>query len=167
MNAFPAVMLTGPRQAGKTTTLKRLFGGRFRYVSLDDPVERDFAVSNPLGFLGSHPDPVILDEAQYAPSLLTYLKLAIDEDRSRRGRFVLTGSQNLLLSEKVTESLAARVAVLRLLPLAHREIEGRPHARLPWEVGSRAGSGSGGAATWPHRDTWSTRGNRVGLSPRA
>jgi predicted AAA+ superfamily ATPase len=79
------------------------------------------------------PPPVILDEVQYAPELLPYVKERIDAQRDRAGQYLLTGSQNLLLVEKITESLAGRAAMLRLLPLSRREAEGRPGAPLPWE----------------------------------
>ena len=77
--------------------------------------------------------PVIYDEIQYAPDLLPFIKEMIDEDRLRTGQFLLTGSQNLLLMEKVTESLAGRVAMLSLLPLSRREVDGEPQLALPWE----------------------------------
>ena len=130
---FPAVVLTGPRQSGKTTLLKRLFGERYRYVSLEPPDVQLSASGDPRGFLEEHAPPVIFDEVQYAPDLLPYIKEKIDADRSRNGQYLLTGSQNLLLAQSVTESLAGRVAMLRLLPLSRREIEKQPHRVLPWE----------------------------------
>jgi len=132
---FPSVVLTGPRQAGKTTLLKHLFGDSCGYVSLEPPDVRLAATEDPRGLLRAFPPPVILDEVQYAPGLLPYIKEGIDSDRGRSGQYLLTGSQNLLMMEHVTESLAGRVAVLRLLPLSLRELAGAPQRPLPWEYG--------------------------------
>jgi uncharacterized protein len=132
---FPAVVLTGPRQSGKTTLLKHVFGAASGYVSLEPPDVRAAAAADPRGFLELHPTPVILDEVQYAPDLLPYIKENIDERRNARGRYFLTGSQNLLMTEQVTESLAGRAAMLRLLPVSQREEFGRSLDPLPWERG--------------------------------
>lgn len=130
---FPAVVLTGPRQSGKATLLKRFFGETHRYLSLELPDVRAAAAADPRGFLDLNPPPVIFDEVQYAPVLLPYIKERIDGHRSARGQYLLTGSQNLLLAEQITESLAGRAAMLRLLPLARREMTGHSQALLPWE----------------------------------
>ena len=147
---FPAVVVSGPRQSGKTTLLTRLFGNSHGYVSLDLPDVRAAAAADPRGFLKRYPPPVIFDELQSAPGLLPYIKEAIDTNRRRKGQFLLSGSQNLLLTEQVTESLAGRVAMLRLLPLARREVAGTPQRALPWEEGEslHASSGSSFGSLW-------------------
>ncbi len=91
---FPAVLVTGPRQSGKTTFLLHELGKNYKYVSFDDPIERGFAVADPNGFLDRFGDtPVILDEIQHTPEILPYLKIRIDKDRKRAGKWILTGSQ--------------------------------------------------------------------------
>jgi len=130
---FPGVVLTGPRQSGKTTLLKHLFGETHGYVSLELPDVQAAAAADPRGFLELHSPPVILDEVQYAPDLLPYIKEVIDARRQERGLYLLTGSQNLLLMARVTESLAGRAAILRLLPLSQREMQGEPEKPFPWE----------------------------------
>lgn len=118
---FPAVMLTGPRQSGKTTFLKHELGTSCEYVSFDDPLQRALAREDPRGYLARFTGPVIFDEIQYVPELLVYLKIAIDERRSEKGRFILTGSQQFQLMSGVTESLAGRIAILELLPFSLSE----------------------------------------------
>ncbi len=120
---FPAIVLTGPRQAGKTTLLTHLFGRTHAYVSLDPPDVRAAAGSDPRGFLDLHPAPVVLDEVQQAPELFSFVKERIDEDRGRRGAYVLTGSQDLLMAQRVSESLAGRAGIFRLMPFSGREIQ--------------------------------------------
>jgi uncharacterized protein len=138
VSEFPAVVLTGPRQSGKTTILQHLFGRQCRYVSLEAPDVRASAMEDPRAFLEMHSPPVIFDEVQYASGLLPYIKERIDAERRKRGQYLLTGSQNLALMERVTESLAGRAAMLRLLPLSRRESEGRPQLSLPWESKARS-----------------------------
>lgn len=125
---FPSVLVTGPRQSGKTTFLRREAGASADYASFDDPAERDFAITDPVGFLdrfGSRP--TILDEIQYVPELLPHLKLRIDAAPGGAGRWLLTGSQQFGLMRGVSESLAGRVAILELPPFSHPEL---PRSRL-------------------------------------
>jgi hypothetical protein len=110
---FPAVVLTGPRQAGKTTILKHLFSKSHRYISLEPPDVRSAAAADPRGFIELYKPPVIFDEIQYAPDLLFYIKEKIDQHRSSFGQYILTGSQNTLLMQQATETLAGRTALLQ------------------------------------------------------
>jgi predicted AAA+ superfamily ATPase len=130
---FPAVVLTGPRQSGKTTVLKRLFGERCEYVSLEALDTRALAAEDPRAFLRLHKPPVILDEVQQAPGLLPYIQELIEERRDVNGQYFLSGSQDLLLLQRVSESLAGRAAILKLLPLSLREWCGEPWRPLPWQ----------------------------------
>jgi hypothetical protein len=126
--SFPAILLTGPRQSGKTTMLRRLAEkeniGR-GYVTLDDLAARDMAKNDPALFLQLHTPPVLIDEVQYAPELFTYIKIHIDEHHNP-GDFWMTGSQIFRLMRGVQESLAGRVALLHMSPLSQREITGTP-----------------------------------------
>ena len=121
---FPVISLTGPRQSGKTTLVRATFPGH-EYVSLELPDERAFALQDPRGFLKQFRKSVILDEVQRAPDLLSYIQVLVDE-KDIPGRFVLTGSQNFLLLQGISQSLAGRGAVLHLLPFSLAELEGRP-----------------------------------------
>jgi predicted AAA+ superfamily ATPase len=120
---FPAVALTGPRQSGKTTLLKEIFPGYY-YQSFDDPVIQGLARKDPLLFIEGLGDKAILDEIQYVPEILPFLKIAIDRDRSQNGRFILTGSQIFPLMAGITESLAGRIALFELLAFSFEEISG-------------------------------------------
>lgn len=124
VKAFAAIVLTGPRQSGKTTLLNHEFASSHEYINLENPDTRERASSDPIGFLANIKTPVILDEIQYAPTLLPYIKEKIDLDRTP-GRWLLTGSQNFALMKGVTESLAGRAAILTLLPLSVAERKGR------------------------------------------
>ena len=118
---YPAVVLTGARQVGKTTLLRELFP-RHHLVSLDLPSVAEQAETDPQRFLAAHPPPVIVDEVQYAPQLFRHLKVAIDADRHRFGQYLLTGSQNFVLMKEVADSLAGRAAILRLETLSLAEL---------------------------------------------
>lgn len=136
---FPAVVITGGRQTGKTTLLQHLFPAA-SFASMDLPSAAYQADERGEEFLRSYPEPVILDEVQYAPGLFRYLKAAIDARRSERGRFLMTGSQKFSLMQSLSESLAGRVAVLELDTLASTEIvaaSGEPI--LPEEILWRGG----------------------------
>ncbi len=130
---FPAVSVTGPRQVGKTTMLKHVFGTSAKYVSLDTPLHKVAAKNDPVGFLDSYSPPVIFDEIQNVPELLPDIKNRIDENRALKGQYFLSGSQNLLLSQHVTESLAGRIAILRLFPFTRKELLKDEDDTFPWE----------------------------------
>ncbi len=119
----PVLVLTGARQTGKTSTLRRLFPGH-SFVSLDLPSEAAEAENAPEEFLRRHPAPVIIDEVQYAPGLFRHLKSVVDENRSGTGSFLLTGSQKFTLMKEVSDSLAGRASVLELGTLSLGEIRG-------------------------------------------
>lgn len=133
MEGFPAVLVTGPRQSGKTTFLRHETCEDTNYVSFDDPLERDFATVDPAGFLDRFAEqPVILDEIQYVPALLSYLKLRIDAEPGRCGRWLLTGSQQFNLMRDIGESLAGRVAILELPPFSFGEHPSPDLGTLLW-----------------------------------
>ncbi len=128
---FPAVLISGPRQAGKTSFLRNTLGDRFSYISFDDPVERSFALSDPNGFLNRfNNQPVILDEIQYVPDLLTSIKLRMEEQENCNCRWLLTGSQQIHLLRRASETLAGRMALLELLPFSLLEQGSIPDMEL-------------------------------------
>ncbi len=118
---FPSVIVTGPRQSGKTTLLRYLFSKSHRYISMDNPDLRLMATDEPALFFENYPPPIIIDEIQYTPQLFSYIKLLIDKNRKTYGQFILTGSQSFPLMAKVGESLAGRIAVFTLLSFSFRE----------------------------------------------
>lgn len=120
MKTFPAIVVTGPRQSGKTTLLKTMFSKTHRFVSLENPDVRLRAREDPLSFFERYSPPVIIDEIQYVPELLSYIKTKIDEKR-KPGNWILTGSQNFILMQGISESLAGRAAVLSLMPFSISE----------------------------------------------
>ncbi len=122
-NQFRVVTILGPRQAGKTTLCKMTFP-KHRYVSLENPEQRVLATSDPKTFLARFPSPVIIDEIQKVPELLSWIQGIVDENPHAKGQFVLTGSHRPLLKQSITQSLAGRTVLLTLLPLSFAELEG-------------------------------------------
>lgn len=119
--SFQVLILTGPRQSGKTTLCKMAFPN-YRYINLENPETRAMLVADPITFLKDNPNGMILDEAQQFPELFSYIQVLVDENKTLR--YVLSGSNNFTLMEKVTQSLAGRAALLTLLPLTVEEIGG-------------------------------------------
>ncbi len=118
---YPVIALTGPRQSGKTTLLKKAFSN-YQYVNLENPDVREFALSDPKGFFKVYSDKTIIDEAQRAPALFSYIQSIVDES-GKMGQYILSGSQNFQLMENITQSLAGRVAIFQLLPFDFSELE--------------------------------------------
>jgi len=144
---FPVVLLTGPRQVGKTTLLRHICGAERRYVTLDDLTLRALANEDPALFVQRYRAPVLIDEVQYAPNLLPYIKMEADAARTC-GAFWLTGSQQFHMMKNITESLAGRVAVVNLLGFSRREQEQRAHRFTPFlptasAIDERAATGGG------------------------
>lgn len=123
---YPVIFLTGPRQSGKTTLLRNVFGD-FRYYNLERPDIREMISADPVGFLNSAGSKLIFDEAQNLPELFSYIQVISDERKSN-GQFILSGSQSFLLNERISQSLAGRVSVNVLLPFDTHELRG--HAIL-------------------------------------
>ena len=149
--AYPVVTLTGPRQSGKTTLVRALFAD-YRYLSLEAPDLRSRAVEDPRSFL-TQANHLILDEIQRAPELLSYIQGLVDADDGP-GRFILTGSQNLLLMESVSQTLAGRTAVLRLYPLSLSELRQSPPID-PLNL-DRAGGTPPPGSRRPRKGLWET-----------
>ncbi|WP_419593338.1 ATP-binding protein [Thiolapillus sp.] len=120
-DGYPVVVVTGPRQSGKSTLVRHAFPGH-SYVSLEDLDQREFAETDPRGFLNQFGDGAILDEAQRCPALFSYLQTRVDE-RQQPGQFILTGSQQFGLLSGITQSLAGRAALLTLLPMTYNELQ--------------------------------------------
>lgn len=117
---FPVVTLTGTRQSGKSTLLKQRFND-FKYISLEDLDRRQFAIEDPRGFLMNFGSPLIIDEAQYAPDLFSFIQTQVDE-RNETGMYILSGSHNFLLMERISQSLAGRTAVMKMAPFSIGEL---------------------------------------------
>ncbi len=125
-NNFPVLLVTGPRQVGKTTLLQMCARKNRSYVTLDDVDARTLAINDPQLFIKTFTPPIIIDEVQYAPQLFSAIKLQVDSNKQAPGMYWLTGSQKFDLMKDVNESLAGRVAVLNLLGLSHSEMKGTP-----------------------------------------
>ena len=126
LNQYPIVAVTGPRQSGKTTLVRHACPDK-PYALLEDLDTREFAQTDPRGFLAQYPDGAILDEAQRCPELFSYLQGIVDSDK-RSGQFIITGSQQFLLREAISQSLAGRVALLSLLPFSLNALAGANQA---------------------------------------
>jgi len=122
VKTFPALAIVGPRQSGKTTLLKKMFSNNANFVSMEKPDNRLWAKDDPQDFLANHGYPLIIDEFQYAPELMPYIKEIIDSNR-QAGMFFLTGSQQFSVMKNLSESLAGRVAVMTLLPFSYSEVK--------------------------------------------
>jgi len=117
---FPILAVIGPRQSGKTTFVKSAFAG-MDYVNLEEPDVRLFAQKDPRSFLASHSHGLIIDEAQRVPEIFSYIQ-AFSDSSKKSGQYILTGSQNFLLHENISQTLAGRVSILNLLPFSFREL---------------------------------------------
>ncbi|NLS96896.1 MAG: ATP-binding protein [Planctomycetaceae bacterium] len=137
---FPAILISGPRQVGKTTLLRHAAEAERRYVTLDDPQARTLAKDDPGLFLQRFAPPVLIDEIQYAPELLPHIKMVVDS-RQRPGDFWLTGSQHFHLMQGVSESLAGRVGIVNLLGFSRRELAGHSERVEPFLPGDYATTG--------------------------
>ena len=122
---YPVIGVLGPRQSGKTTLVQALFP-EYRYANLEDPELREFAQTDPKGFLRHHASGMVIDEFQHVPELLSHIRVIADS-HPQPGRFVLTGSQNYLMMERISQSLAGRISLFTLLPLALSELIGVGH----------------------------------------
>lgn len=118
---MPVVSVTGPRQSGKSTLVRKIFDN-YSYVNLEDMQIRTMARTDPVGFLMAHPAPLVIDEAQLVPELFSQVQVLSDE-QGEPGQYVLSGSQNFLLLKRISQSLAGRVGLVRLLPLSYAEVK--------------------------------------------
>lgn len=131
LDKYPIVAITGPRQSGKTT-LSQMIKPDYTYINLEDLSLRDFAKSDPKGFLETYQNGVIIDEIQHVPELFSYLQVYTD-DRQQNGEYLITGSQNFLMPEKISQSLAGRVSIFNLLPLSVGELKSGNFVFQNWE----------------------------------
>ncbi len=128
---MPVIAVTGPRQSGKSTLIQQAFQA-YNYVNLEDIEQRSFAKEDPKGFLFNLGTYAIIDEIQYVPDLLSYIQLITDKEK-KAGQFIISGSQNLLLMESISQSLAGRVAIFNLLPFSLEELKNTPYALPTYE----------------------------------
>lgn len=158
-NSFPVLLVTGPRQVGKTTLLANCAEPGRGYVSLDDLEQRELARNDPALFLQAYPPPVIIDEVQYAPQLFSSIKIAVD-NAGQPGMFWLTGSQKFHLMKGISESLAGRVAIIDMLGLSQAETGGRAMAQEPfrptaaWLRNARGRAGQAKRVMEIYEDIW-------------
>jgi len=138
LEKFPIIAITGPRQSGKTTFSKQL-RPEYSYVNLEDITNREFAKNDPKGFLNTYKNGAIIDEIQYVPELFSYLQVFTDE-RNQVGEYIITGSQNFLLMQQISQSLAGRVALFTLLPLSLKELKDSEYSFSTWESYAVSGS---------------------------
>jgi uncharacterized protein len=138
LEKFPIVAITGPRQSGKTT-LSKMLKTNYKYVNLENLSDREFAKTDPTGFLETYKNGVIIDEIQNVPSLFSYLQVVTDE-RKINGEYIITGSQNFLMMEQISQSLAGRVALFTLLPFSIAELESTKYKINDWESYAISGS---------------------------
>jgi predicted AAA+ superfamily ATPase len=128
---MPVIIVTGPRQSGKSTLIRHTFP-QFSYANLEDIQQRQFAIDDPRNFLQNLGDHAIIDEVQHVPDLISYIQTIVDENK-RPGQYVISGSQHLLLMENVSQSLAGRVAIFNLLPFSLEEIDHTSFAQAQYE----------------------------------
>ena len=131
LDKYPITAITGPRQSGKTT-LSRVIKPDYKYVNLENLSDREFAKTDPLGFLKTYKNGAIIDEIQNVPELFSYLQVVTDQ-RKINGEYIITGSQNFLMMEQISQSLAGRVSLFTLLPFSIRELQNTPHTAEKWE----------------------------------
>jgi len=152
-DSFPVILVTGPRQVGKTTLLEMCASDNMKYVSLDDLDVRSLAQNDPGLFIQTYTPPVIIDEIQYAPELFSYIKIVADRER-KNGLFWLTGSQKFHLMKGITESLAGRVAVLDLLGLSNAEINSKGEYSKPFLPTNEIGTTENNKVMEVFREIW-------------
>ena len=128
---YPVISITGPRQSGKTTLVRKVFKN-YTYINFEDPELRQFASTDPKGFMLQYKGQVIIDEAQYVPEIFSYIQIAVDNN-PQKGQYILTGSQNFLLLEYISQSLAGRVAVFNLLPFSIEELKNTKYFKDNYE----------------------------------